>query len=66
MDVERETVVEAAVSIVAVFVFLVAMVGIGVSYGGQQLNPTGGLAIIAAIVAFVFLMAIVGVFLERE
>lgn len=66
MDVERETVVEAAISVVAVLVFLGVMVAIGLSYGGQQLNRTGALAVIGAIVAFVLVMSGVGVYLDRD
>lgn len=66
MDVERETVVEAAVSIGVVLVFLVAIMMIGETFGGQSLDRTGAFAIIAAIVAFVFVMAGIGVFLERD
>lgn len=66
MDVERETVVEAAVSIGTVLAFVVVLIIVGSSYGGQQLDSTGALAIIGAIVAFVFVMAGVGLLLERD
>lgn len=66
MDVERETVVEAAVSVVAVLLFVVALVAVGASYGGQQLDRTGGVAIVGTIVAFVLLMSAVGVYLDRR
>lgn len=66
MDVERETVVEVAVSVASVGLFVVLIVAVGVAFetnGG--FTNTGGLALVGAIALFVLVMAGVGVALER-
>ncbi|QCJ46962.1 MULTISPECIES: DUF7472 family protein [Haloprofundus] len=65
MELDGETLREIVVSVVAVSLFIAATVYIGTSYGGSNLGPTGGLALVASIALFVVLMAIVGVFLSR-
>ncbi|MFD1586710.1 hypothetical protein ACFR9U_06920 [Halorientalis brevis] len=67
MEIERETVVEAAVSFVAVLVFIgaVALVGMEFQTNGG-ISETGGLAIVGAIVVFVFVMAGVGVWFASQ
>lgn len=63
MEIERETVLEIAVSVGAVLVFVAVMVGIGVTYGGRGMTSEGGFALLASIVGFVLLMTVVGYFL---
>ncbi|WP_224448114.1 DUF7472 family protein [Haloprofundus salilacus] len=65
MELDGETLREIVVSVVAVSLFIVAVVVIGTNYGGSNLDPTGGLALVASIALFVVLMALVGVFLSR-
>lgn len=66
MDIERETLVEIAVSTVAVVLFVGALVAVGTTYGSSQLSSEGGIALVAAILGFVVLMSVVGVFLDRR
>lgn len=63
MEIERETVLEIAVSVGAVLVFVAVMVGIGVTYGGRGMTSEGGIALLAAIAGFILLMTLVGYFL---
>ena len=61
MVIERETVVEAAVSFVAVLVFIGAVALVGMQFSSNAgLTETGGLAMVGAIVLFVFVMTGVG------
>ena len=63
MDIERETVVEAGVSIGAALVFIAAVLVVGMQFRTNgHITGTGGLAVVAAIGFFVFLMAGVGVY----
>ena len=63
MEIERETVLEVAVSIGAVVVFVALIIGIGVTYGGRGLSSQGGVALLVAIAGFVLLMTAIGYFL---
>ncbi len=67
MEIERETVVEAAVSFAAVLVFIgaVALVGMQFQTNGG-ISETGGLAIVGTIVLFVFVMGGVGVWFASK
>ncbi|WP_224270459.1 DUF7472 family protein [Haloprofundus salinisoli] len=65
MELDGETLREIVVSVIAVSLFIAAALYIGTAYGGSNLDPTGGLALVASIALFVVLMAIVGVFLSR-
>lgn len=69
MDIERETVVEIAVSVAAVGLFVLLIVAVGVSYGIDApggFSDTGALALVGAILLFVLVMAGVGVALDRQ
>lgn len=69
MEIERETLLEAGISIAAVGLFVFVMMGIGTTFGnstGEDLHGTGALALIAAIVAFILVMAVVGLYLDRQ
>lgn len=66
MDVERETMIEIAVSVLAVGLFVVAIVAIGNATGGQQPTSAGGLALVGAVFLFILVMAGIGLFLERR
>ena len=63
MEIERETMLEIAVSVGAVIIFVVLIVGIGLTYGGRGLSSQGGVALLAAMAGFVFLMTAIGYFL---
>lgn len=61
MDIERETVVEAGVSVAAVFAFIAAVVAVGLTYRTNgDITGTGGLAILGAMGFFIALMTAVG------
>ena len=65
MQIARETVVEIAVSLVTVVVFVAAVVFIGMNYGGRGgFGQEGALALLGAIVGFIVLMFAVGFFLS--
>lgn len=66
MDLDRETVIEAAVAIVTVGAFIVALAVIGVYFNDGGLSDEGGLALVAAIVAFIFVMTGVGYWLSSR
>lgn len=67
MDVERETVVEVAVSMVTVGLFVALIVGVGMLYSTDGgFTETGALALVGAIVLFVLVMAGVGIGLSRR
>jgi hypothetical protein len=61
---ERETLVETAVSIVAVGLFLVVIVAVGVLY--PALSGPGPLALIGSIVFFVVVMTVAGYWLAGQ
>jgi|AntDeeMetagen285_2_1112576.scaffolds.fasta_scaffold13341_2 multisubunit Na+/H+ antiporter MnhB subunit len=61
---ERETFVEAAVSVTAVALFLVAIVAVGLLY--PDLEGTGGFALVGSIVFFVVVMVGAGYWLSRR
>lgn len=63
MATERETVVEIAVSVVSVGLFIAVIVGIGSTYNSDGLTNEGALALIGAIAGFVVLMSLVAYFL---
>jgi hypothetical protein len=63
MATERETVVEIAVSVVSVGLFIAVIVGIGSTYNSDGLTNAGALALIGAIAGFVVLMSLVAYFL---
>ncbi|MFC6837117.1 DUF7472 family protein [Halomarina ordinaria] len=64
MALEREALLEIAVSIVAVGLFIAVIVGIGVTYNGSTgLSNEGAIALIASIGGFVLVMSLVGYFL---
>lgn len=67
MDVERETVIETAVALSTVGLFVAVIVAVGLTFGGANdaLTKTGALALVGAIALFVLVMAGVGVALSR-
>jgi hypothetical protein len=65
MALEAEMRQKILVSIVTVAVFIVIIIGIGVTFDDGGLGSNGGLALIGSIVLFILLMAGVGVFLSR-
>jgi multisubunit Na+/H+ antiporter MnhB subunit len=63
MEIDAEMRRKIVVSVVAVGVFFVGIVGIGVMFG-PDLGETGGLVLVGAIALFVLVMGVVGVFLD--
>ena len=64
MEIERETMLEIAISVGAVLVFVALIVGIGTTYGaGRVLSGQGGIALLGAMGGFILLMTVVGYFL---
>ena len=59
MDIERETLVEIAVSVAAVLI-------VGSSNGASGLSSTGAIELLGVVFGFVLLMSGVGVFLDRR
>lgn len=66
MDVERETLVEAGLSVGAVAVFVVALVVVGLVFGSDGIGGAGALAVVGAIVLFVAVMTGVGYWLAHR
>lgn len=61
MDVDRDTLVEIAVSVGAVGLFVAVIVTIGSVYNNSGLSEDGAIALVGAIVLFVIVMSAVGV-----
>lgn len=61
MDVDRDTVVEIAVSVGAVGLFVAVIVAIGGAYNQGGLSTNGGMALVGAITGFVVLMSLLGI-----
>lgn len=64
MAVERDTLVEVAVSVLGVGGFIVAVAAVGMAYGNDGLSETGGLALVVLIVGFVLVMSAAGYWLS--
>ena len=60
MDVDRDTVVEIAVSVGAVGLFVAVIVAIGSAYNQGGLSTDGGMALVGAITGFVVVMSLLG------
>jgi len=67
MEIDEEMRRQTVVSLAAVGLFLAALIGIGVAFGGAGgLSSSGALALVGALAGFVLLMAVIGVFLVRR
>ena len=66
MALDRETVTEIVVSVVAVGLFIAAVVFVGGTYNADGLSSEGAFALIGSIAGFVLLMIVVAVFLSRQ
>ena len=66
MDVERETIVEVVVSVLAVGLFIAAVVGVGLTYAADGLGEQGALALIGLLVGFIVLMTAAGYWLSTR
>lgn len=64
MDVDRETKVEVAVSVVAVGLFIAAVLAIGATFMDGGLGQQGAFALVGLIVGFIVLMTAVGYWLS--
>lgn len=66
MQLEQETLLEIGVSVVAVVLFVAAVMVVGATNGGDQLTSHGATLVVGTVVAFIVLMTLVGVFLDRR
>jgi len=67
MEIDRELVVEVAVSGAAVLLFVVVVFFIGSTYYTESgISNQGGLALVGSIVLFVLVMSAIGVWLSRQ
>lgn len=66
MDIERETVVEAAIGIGSVLAFLVALWILGEVYYDGSFGREGALALVGTIIAFIVFLAGVGYYLAQQ
>ena len=66
MEIDEEMRRQTVVSLAAVGLFLAALIGIGVVFGGAGgLPSSGALALVGALAGFVLLMAVIGLVLVR-
>jgi len=66
MEIDAELRRQIAVSMLAAAVFILGLVGIGVTFGGSSgLPESGALALVGLLAGFVLLMALVGAYLIR-
>jgi ABC-type Co2+ transport system permease subunit len=66
MEIDAELRRQIAVSLLAAAVFVVGLVGIGVTFGGSsELPEAGAIALVGLLAGFVLLMALVGAYLIR-
>ncbi|OYR39549.1 MULTISPECIES: hypothetical protein [unclassified Halorubrum] len=66
MEIDAELRRQITVSLAAAAVFIVGLVGIGVTFGGSAgLPASGALALVGLLAGFVLLMALVGAYLIR-
>lgn len=67
MELDRETIIEAAAAAlpVAIMIAILMVIGSTFAHDGGELSPTGGQAVVGAIFAFVVLMFVIGVYLSR-
>jgi uncharacterized membrane protein YdbT with pleckstrin-like domain len=64
MDIERETIVEIAATVVPVIVFIGLLVVVGSNYSTNgDLTQTGGYAVVGLLVLFILAMGAVGYWL---
>jgi len=64
MAIERETLIEVAVSLLAVGGFIVAVLLVGEISGGGSLSGQGALALVGLIAAFIVVMTAAGYWLS--
>ena len=64
MAIERETLIDVVVSLLAVGGFIVAVLLVGLSYGDGGMSEQGALALVALIVGFIVVMTAAGYWLS--
>jgi len=64
MAIERETLIDVVVSLLAVGGFIVAVLLVGLSYGDGGMSGQGALALVALIVGFIVVMTAAGYWLS--
>lgn len=66
MEIDEEMRRQTVVSLIAVGLFLAALIGIGVIFGSAGgLSSSGALALVGTLAGFVLLMAVIGIVLIR-
>ena len=65
MELEEGMLQKIVVSVVAVGVFVLVILGIGSTYYDGAMGSSGGVALVGAIVFFILLMGAVGVYFAR-
>lgn len=66
MAIDRETRREILVGTGSVALFVALLLWVGMTYGGNGLSGTGGLAVVGVIVVFVLVMSGVGYWMSRQ
>jgi hypothetical protein len=66
MDIDEEMRRKIVVSATVVVLVVVGFLAIGATYGGAELDRTGGFALIGVVVTFVVVMAGAGLYLARS
>ncbi|WP_135827680.1 DUF7472 family protein [Halorussus halobius] len=66
MDIDQETLREIFVGAASVGLFVALLYWVGLTYGGDALSETGGLAVVGVIVVFVAVMTAVGYWMSRQ
>ena len=64
MAIERETLIDVVVSLLAVGGFIVAVLLVGLSYGDGGMSEQGALALVSLIVGFIVVMTAAGYWLS--
>jgi len=66
MDIDSETLREIFLGAASVGLFVALLYWVGVTYGGDALSETGGMAVVGVIVVFVLVMSGVGYWMSRQ
>jgi|GEM_PF-1849498 len=66
MEVERETLVEAALAVASVGVFIVIALVAGLLFDGSGLSQPGALTLVGGMVAFIVVMTALGFWLSDQ
>jgi Kef-type K+ transport system membrane component KefB len=64
--VERETFIESGAALVTAFLFIALVVGVGASFGGQELSASGAWWLVGSVALFVVGMGAMGWWLSAR